>query len=753
MFSWLANWFASPWLLSGLALAGAPILIHLLYRRKLRETSWAAMRFLLEAARKNSRRLRLEQLLLLAIRTLLILLAVFALAEPLVNRAGALFQSGMPVHRIVVIDTSASLGAEPGSEPLFAQARRIAREIVERSRQGDAVNLARLASLPPRVIVQTPAFSTGPVLEEIDRLEVLPAPAALSTSLEEVLPLLRLAPEIRRKEVYLISDFQRSTWDAADADALTRLRGRLKQVSDLGQLLLIDVGQSGMANAGITRIESLDPVVIAGAATRLRVSVRNYGHEPLSDRDLQLWVDDRLVDRRTISLAAGAEGTEVFSPVLATAGGHRLEARLGTDALMIDNRRWLALSAKDRLRVLCVNGGGSGRTLRRAADFLALALAPASRGSSRTSLEQSGSLEPTIINEGELSTLDLALFDCVYFCNVRRFTERETATLTRFVRAGGGVVFCCGDQVQPREYNEQLYRQGQGLLPARLGERRGDPGRRDSLFRFDPGGFNHPVVGAFQGNPDAGLESTVTYAYLTTSGIAEAAGRVALKFDDGEPAIIEKSVGLGKSILVTTTMDDEWTLWPLWPSYVPLVQELSLFAVSGRSGQTQKLVGESLEGTVPPGAGDAEVLIGRPDGERESVRPAIQGDESRFAFGPATQIGIYDARIPPPALRDELFAVNLDPIEGNLANYSAEELRAGLLSGIDATFSRTPDTVTVESAEVPRPVSGGLTRPLLYLLLYLLFVEQALAWNFPAGLWLLCPPAALGLWWSRRKPV
>ncbi|MFM8217788.1 MAG: BatA domain-containing protein, partial [Planctomycetaceae bacterium] len=70
MIPWLTNFFGSPWLLWGVGLASAPLVIHLLYRRRFRETSWAAMRFLLEAARKNARRLRLEQWLLLALRTL-----------------------------------------------------------------------------------------------------------------------------------------------------------------------------------------------------------------------------------------------------------------------------------------------------------------------------------------------------------------------------------------------------------------------------------------------------------------------------------------------------------------------------------------------------------------------------------------------------------------------------------------------------------------------------------------------------------
>ena len=83
---------------------------HPLNKRKYRETSWAAMRFLLEAVRKNSRRLRIEQLILLAVRTLILLLVVLALAEPLVEHLGAFFQPRQPTHRIIVVDASLSMG-------------------------------------------------------------------------------------------------------------------------------------------------------------------------------------------------------------------------------------------------------------------------------------------------------------------------------------------------------------------------------------------------------------------------------------------------------------------------------------------------------------------------------------------------------------------------------------------------------------------------------------------------------------------
>ena len=72
----------------GFALAGAaamaiPIIIHILNRRRFKTVTWAAMEFLLRAMRKNRRRLRFEQWVLLATRCALVLLIGLALARPL----------------------------------------------------------------------------------------------------------------------------------------------------------------------------------------------------------------------------------------------------------------------------------------------------------------------------------------------------------------------------------------------------------------------------------------------------------------------------------------------------------------------------------------------------------------------------------------------------------------------------------------------------------------------------------------------
>src|SRR5436190_19200762 len=79
----LAAWFVAPWFAAaGAALASIPIIIHILNRRRFKTVRWAAMEYLLQAMRKNRRKLKFEQWLLLAMRCLLIFLMGLALARP-----------------------------------------------------------------------------------------------------------------------------------------------------------------------------------------------------------------------------------------------------------------------------------------------------------------------------------------------------------------------------------------------------------------------------------------------------------------------------------------------------------------------------------------------------------------------------------------------------------------------------------------------------------------------------------------------
>src|SRR5260370_36111696 len=151
--------FGTPFAALG-AVGGAiaiPIVIHLLNRRRFRVVTWAAMRFLLNAERKNARRMRLEQLILLGVRCLIVLLLVLAMASimPWAESVwSAIFASNLMAagpnsqrtHQILVIDGSFSMAMRPEEESYFERARSLANQIVQESPRGDGFRVLLMAS-------------------------------------------------------------------------------------------------------------------------------------------------------------------------------------------------------------------------------------------------------------------------------------------------------------------------------------------------------------------------------------------------------------------------------------------------------------------------------------------------------------------------------------------------------------------------------------------------------------------------------
>src|SRR5690349_16230736 len=77
--------FLNAFFLGGLVLASVPIIIHLLNRRRFMRVDWAPMKYLKLTIKTNRRRLRIEQLILLAVRTLVVILIVLAVARPVLS--------------------------------------------------------------------------------------------------------------------------------------------------------------------------------------------------------------------------------------------------------------------------------------------------------------------------------------------------------------------------------------------------------------------------------------------------------------------------------------------------------------------------------------------------------------------------------------------------------------------------------------------------------------------------------------------
>lgn len=736
----LAVGFASPWLLLGLVLGGIPVVIHLLHKRRYAETRWAAMRFLIEAARKHSRRLRLEQLLLLTVRTLLLVFIVLALARPYVESFGTYFQAEAPTHRIIVVDASLSMAYRPAGPSRFEQAKQAAHQIVSNAKRGDAFNLVRIAGSEPRAIIRRPAYRKSRVAEEIEQMQVTEERGDVSATLECLVELLKYAPDISHKEITLIGDFQKDNWLPESSRQKGQRRRLLRQLSTQADLVLVDLGQSGAVNSAVTDLRVVEPFLIAGRPLHVRAVVRRFGAAARSGCLVELRIDDRLAETRRIELVPDTGVPIEFVYTLDVAGEHRVEVRLEEDALPQDDRRCLSLPVSEALDVLLVNGRHAGRDEETATYYLAKAMAP-----STANKPWRGMMRTTIINEGDLPSVDLGRYACVFLCNVALLTQREAESLRAYVERGGGLIVSLGDQVQAENYNLRLGGGGAGILPARLENHVNATAgtQAEGFCAFDLENLEHPALARFEGNPNAGLETVMTFQYIRTTPATERPSRVALRFDSGDPAIVDAPTGEGRTILVTTSVDNTWGTWTVSTSFLPIMHELVLHAVSGRWAGRQLLVHESLLRTLTPHTFDMPVTIVRPDGTEGPTRVREIEGSTAVEYDGTDLSGFYQVMLGHPLNRMELAAVNIDARESDVQRLNQEELQGDLLAGSDYAY-RTDWQTFGSDADVAVAERGGLSRWLLAFAFCLLLVEQLMAWKFFYGFFLMYWAVTIG---------
>lgn len=315
----------------------------------------------------------------------------------------------------------------------------------------------------------------------------------------------------------------------------------------------------------------------------------------------------------------------------------------------------------------------------------------------------------------------------MFLVNVAQFTRSEGLVLDNYLKSAGGVVFFLGDRVLPEQYNQTLGGLAPGafdLLPARL---QAVPVEQRRML--NPLEYRHPIIEVFRGQERAGLLATAIEQYVPLEVPAESASQVVLALDDGTPLIVERPVHRGRVILVGTSADTAWTPMPLLPSYVPIIQELLAHAVAQRQQRRNVLVGESIGAVLTRFQGNGAISIQTPDGRSETAPLTVAAGLAGWNFASTDPSGVYTAFHGEQSETPEVFAVNVDPKEGDLAKLSETELRRGLLADVPFQLHGDGHRLAAQPESVAKR-SGGLAKPLLYLLLGLLLLETYLARRF-----------------------
>ncbi|MSR54159.1 MAG: VWA domain-containing protein [Gemmataceae bacterium] len=770
--------------------AAVPIIIHLLNRKRYIVINWAAMRFLIAAQKKNIRRLKLEQWLLLATRTLLVMLLALAMAavmpwfEPVWQRLFPGASLSVPAsgrtHRIIVIDASFTMATKRGDDRTRFEAAKIqAREVLDQSAPGDGYSLILLGS-PVQVIVPGPVNDRDKMAREIDELKLPHGSADVAGALHaagEIAAKSRDDNKYSRRDVYVIGDLRRSTWPmpaavAKSTDAPTGGGGVAEtwaRLFESARVVAIDVAGKDVDNLAVTSLSISDTLPLVQMDLAISAVIHNHGRTAREDVPVTLLVGkagERYapveIAQRLVTVPADSAVNVNFALEKQNrfrgAGQYIVQVRVGEDALRLDDSRWLALTVRDTIPVMVVNGKPSADPLDRASGFLAKALNPFPEGErSPESPADVRVLNPREFQDSGLGDLFRkgAPIEVVFLCDLPTIGSNEAGRLEAHLKRGGSVVIGLGPNASKNidTYNRVLYNDGKGLLPGPLvGVRRAENGQHFSLAA-DEEAFKHPPLRAFRSESERSSFATPYFGrYIQLDIPANGPARRLFSFlpsnrngkvDRLDPAVIEWPRHRGRVIVFASSLNADWNEWPRTLSFAPFIQELLRFSVAGASRQTL-LAGEPIEEYVPGTLVGLSASIVREDGSTVATLPVATQDEAGLVRLPAAdQAGVY--RVGINGQHESVFAVNVPVVsptggaESDLRRLTSADFKSaapdaniqvvGELSEVQNRLS----SATIGEAGVllpSEPRGPAVAKILLVIVVGLMLLETILAWRF-----------------------
>jgi len=692
--------FLHPMLLGFLALATIPIIIHLLHRRKFRTVMWAAMEFLLSSSKETARRLRILQLLLLLTRIAILLFVVSALARP--HLTGAFFAGFLGQSRsasTIILDDSYSMGMQQGNATAFDAAKEAAGAIISTLRRGDSLSLATVAPKP--VFLSEAARDPEFIKRQIGAAQLSHGGTDVLRALTMCLDRVKQAPQSHR-EIFLLTDGRREGWRVEDTASWARVNTLIEDCDPKPRIFIIDVSAPGKReNLFIesVRLPSAPPAV--GRGYSVECLVRARGTAPAEAPVVTLYLDDEDREAGRVQGSAFQDGTSsakfIFRPT--EPGWHWGKVIIGPDALAADNARYFVFEVKESLRVLCLDGSPSSRPIENAMGFLRIALAPEKTESGAPALvEATNIIAPEVGPFSKFWDFDISDYPAILITDAPGVSERVAASLRNYVYGGGSLVLFVGDAARPTEYEPlSVAAEGRPLLPGPITGFKGavielDATQDPEAVRLGEFDFNHPVVRQFEDAKDGDLTSASFYRYATVAVDEQDADvRVLMRFDNGDPYLIERRFGRGMVLMFTASPDLRSSNLPLKPVFLPLMHRTAYWLARRGNAAHELQPGDAIRYPVASRLSDATLRLDRPRGGPEVVRPepaGIPGEEAgaklpTLIYDATDPSGIYALRVPESeadvsdaAPVETQFSVNVNTRESDLTPVSPKVIRS-----------------------------------------------------------------------------
>ena len=331
--------FLNPAVLFGLIAASLPILLHILNLRKLKTIEFSSLQFLKEMQKNKIRRLKLKQIILLIIRTLLIVCIVLAFARPTIDRPITGLDSFAKSSSVILIDNSFSLDFSDANGNRFNQSKKIINEIIDNMKEGEEATIIELANINEFKVYEF-SRSVDYLKDNLSKLQISYQPADLDKGLQLTAKVLENANHIN-KNIFIISDYQANVFEQSNIKKIQTKHTNI-YVIPIG-----NTNNSNIKNLSIDSINILSRIFQINKSVELEGVVRNSGGD-VDATIMKLYFNGNNVAQRTFNIQSEQTRSISIGATAINPGVVSAYIELENDAFMEDNKKYFGFIIPDK---------------------------------------------------------------------------------------------------------------------------------------------------------------------------------------------------------------------------------------------------------------------------------------------------------------------------------------------------------------------------------------------------------------------
>lgn len=592
--------FLNAWAIGIGALAlAAPLAVHLLTRPKPVAFRLSTVKLLEEVIQQRRARSRLRDWLVLLIRSLAVALLALAIARPVFTSGnGVPTTAEQNTARVILLDVSRSMAAGSGGVSGISQARTAALEFLD-AMPGVQANVIFIGARPQPVFEKM-SPNLPALRQSVQEVQSQPQQADVGGAVRLAARLLQQA-EGRKRELVVISDFQRTGWGTLS----------LNDIPEETEIRFHSVRPVENDNVAVTAVRTAGHA-IEGQATAIEVELANFSDAEVETRcqiECGRW-------QRSVPVVIAAQASRTISETVTfeRPGWYHGEARLESnlDVLPEDDRRPLAVRVRPAPHVLLVTRQSQAEVpssswyLKQAID---VALASGNRSQPPITVVHPGRSSAASWPEADLYVIDhpgLLEADAV-----DRIASR--------VRRGRGLLYVAAELADAMNLEELNQAFGSGFEPPVRLIADGDGAIRKDLFvsglKSRQGPFR--VLGAAA---ETAFRPVRFGGGLPTRTVAEGLqDQVLAELSDSSALLYATAADAGRVGLLNADLGR--SNWPVQSSFLPVLGELVQHLLSGDQPNQAAACGEPLVRMLPPQVSDNAALTAEPAGEETPESP------------------------------------------------------------------------------------------------------------------------------------